>query len=205
MAPTETTQRTCTPCPPGHFCPNKQDQKPCPNEHYQDEQGQTSCDPFTTCNFPAGPHAAGEWMKADGTPTVDRDCRPLAVCAWTSTYFKGPPPHTHYEGEWQDTAPTDTSNRHCAALTTCSASEYEAVVPTRTTDRSCLTPNCPRGTYEKSGPQTDGSAQVVCEPLTTCQGDEYASVVETPTSDRVCTDHTAPCDASTHFEFTGAH
>ena len=122
VAPTHTTQRTCTTCPPGHFCPNKQDKHVCPSEHFRAAPGGTRCEPHATC-------ADGDYETVAPDATTNRvcaACEPAHYCpdritrhACAARYYQPLPgqkacmPHTTCDWpatQWQLTAPTPTSN-----------------------------------------------------------------------------------------------
>lgn len=97
----------------------------------------------------------------------------------------------------------------CMLLTRCAADEFEAVPPTKASDRVCkqatvcdddryvsteLTTNadrvcspiseCTEDEYESAAPTKSSDRE--CSPLTKCTKDEYESTRPSPTSDRVC-------------------
>lgn len=72
--------------------------QPCPATHFS-LAGAGRCEPHTVCVDPVGINGAGEYMKAEGTPTSNRMCTPLDVCN---------------EFQWIEKASTSTSARVCS-------------------------------------------------------------------------------------------
>jgi hypothetical protein len=201
----------------------------CPSGHFQDEDEATAC---KACDYSC---AAGLFHAACGGSS-----RGLCVACAAGQYAPDGPTKncwlckpgsfTESEGygqcdtcngvtEWQD----GHGAKSCKPVALCATFEYEAVAPTKTSNRVCrAVKDCPHGTWESRspGPKNDRECTVwrvcatfefeaqaghlhadrTCHPHSAeCPDGHWESVTPGKFQDRECSAHTL-CDLSTHWE-----
>ncbi|EGD78208.1 hypothetical protein, variant [Salpingoeca rosetta] len=105
--------------------------------------------------------------------------------------------------EYQVVAPTASSDRQCAVLSTCSPSQYEVTAATATSDRECQDVSvCDRRTeFEQQPPTTTSDRE--CATITICEAaTQYETKAPTSTTDRECTTLT-PCVRGEEYQSVG--
>lgn len=115
--------------------------------------------------------AAVSFESAPFSPSTDRQCTSCTQCSST---------------QFQQTQCTIVSDRVCNQLQTCTGGQFEAVLPTATTDRVCQAHTVCDTNFQFESiaptPTTDRS----CGFVSLCGSNEYVAVNETATSNRVC-------------------
>eukprot|EP00055_Hartaetosiga_balthica_P014317 m.77962 g.77962 ORF g.77962 m.77962 type:complete len:2863 (-) comp8558_c0_seq1:272-8860(-) len=181
-------------CPAGSYCTGGAfDQRPCPPDQYQPEEGQTSCNDVTSCTD-------GEYVKTDPTSQSDRvcadcpagtyqddtehdedkcipftDCQKGSYISTIGTSKKNQQCTSCTSGTYQD----QVNQRSCKAATDCPAGKSELQGPTPSTDRTCTT--CTAGVDF-----TSDSGEKDCKDVLRCQAGTYQTGSPTATSDRIC-------------------
>eukprot|EP00049_Salpingoeca_infusionum_P013045 m.243240 g.243240 ORF g.243240 m.243240 type:complete len:1831 (-) comp15341_c0_seq3:1668-7160(-) len=94
--------------------------------------------------------------------------------------------------EFQASLPTATSDRVCKPISPCQSDEWQQQPATPTSDRVCeaVRAPCDTSVEYRHQPPTPTSNRV-CKPITQCEDGEFEAVPPTPTSDRVCNPLTA--------------
>ena len=179
--PSSTQNRVCQACPAGSVSSgtNQASCTACDGvNEYQDQTGQTSCEPVSSC-------PKGQGVTATSTPDADTVCQP---CISGSTF-----------------SDENSKTATCQAVNVCDGSEAEAEPPTAQSDRECQCAAghyvyvdvntatescqpCPSGTYQPSA----NAVETCPNTWSTCAAGTYISVEGTTTSDRTCSNI---CDA----------
>ena len=92
--------------------------------------------------------------------------------------------------EWEEIAPTPTTDRQCLPYTTCPSGQHEGTPPTATTDRLCVRHNgCSIAEFENTPPTPTTDRE--CLSFSECAGGQYEETPPSPVTDRQCSDVSA--------------
>lgn len=181
------------------------------------------CSPASVCG-------AGTFVSIKPTAGNNRQCSPCPASTFSSALNAESCAAWSpcKSGETESVAPSGSSDRvcsacgsgkygstgQCQALTVCTATQYEVIAPTATTDRKCAAASvCPPGTRETAGPTATTDRQCspcsantystqtnagICSPWTVCTANQFQSTPPTVVTDRVCTALTS-CAAGTQI------
>ena len=192
--PTSTTDRVCRPCTQGvtyqsansHTFGSCKRVRNCPSGHY------VVSDPTLSSDRVCAKCASGKYSTSVNAKT----CTPIGTCdAGEYAYFASANAgvdcrsctlNVNYMDE------TDHSNEECKPVSgDCRPGEFEAVSPTRSSDRVCN--NCHSGTFSTA------IGAKVCKPHRTCSAGYAQSVAPTRSSDRQC----RRCNGETEYQNNG--
>lgn len=168
------------------------------------------------------------WTIASGTGVIGRRCRSLSDfgtciiagadpattatspwltnrCVVSTTIVGCPVGFFDVSGEVTGMPPSDPNFRVCAAWTPCNTTtQYEAVAPTSSTERTCGTIAAPcvfPQQYELAAPTATSNR--LCNTTTAvCPSSTYQTSLPTPTSDRGCNALTRSGTSLTHHVST---
>jgi hypothetical protein len=223
---------TCQACDPGEYqtFKGKLSCNPCPIDTFMTGSGAAQChtckyecpigQEHTVCghdnpgkcyNCPAG--RAKDFnggVKPSAPDATEKRCKPCnpgeyqdeegaATCKKVDGFNEWQPsPHATYAletrkcsaTEYEIVAPTTSSNRECASHTVCTLDQFESRAASTHFDRRCQDRTvCDYNTeWETRAPGHDFDRQ--CKSATVCGKDDFESQPLTPDSDRVCTPHT---------------
>ena len=173
-APTSTGDRACSPCPVGHFCPDRKHKSPCGQEDYQPDEGAVACKTRTVCS-------STQWETNAPTSSSDRLCSSHTKCDAGQWEVKAAA--SHWDRICQDClvghrCPNAVDKIGCAAGTYQPATKQTACLP----ERTCTA----QQQYETAAPTKTSNRE--CADLTVCTDGQYETTAAGSHVNRACKD-----------------